>query len=79
MKLLFIMLPIFCSGCSVVNVVSEDVFDSLNDFRDTEVSRLVKYIDDDKSLSERDRNTFRIKLEHFDESLGALKKNSEKN
>ena len=67
------MLPIFCSGCSVVNIVSEDVFDSLKDFRDTEVPKLVKYIEEDQNLSERDKNTFRIKLRQYDDILKSIK------
>ena len=73
MRYVFLIAVLFCSGCSSVNVVSKDVFYSLNEFRDTEVKKLIDYIENDPNLTERDRNTFRVKLESFDGSLKVIK------
>lgn len=63
----------FNTGCGSVNVVDSNVYYSLNEFRETEIVKLVNYIEQDQNLSIRDKNTFRIKLKNFDESLDKLK------
>ena len=70
---ILLMCLFLSSGCGTVNVVDDDVYYSLNDFRDKEIVRLIDYIEQDQNLSIRDKNTFRTKLENFDESLGRLK------
>lgn len=61
----------FLSGCASTKF--EDEWMMIEDFRKKEISKMVNYIENDSSLTRRDKNTFGIKLKQYDENLEKIR------
>ena len=73
MKIILLMaLILSLTGCSSTKDL-ETSFSSLERFRERQVSKLVKYIENDQSLSGREKNTFNTELKEFDENLKKIR------
>lgn len=70
-KILILILMMFLSGCASTKF--EDEWMMIEDFRKKEISKMVNYIENDPSLTRRDKNTFGIKLKQYDENLEKIR------
>ena len=71
--ILMSIFSLFTFGCNSTDELPY-IVSSLERFREKQVPRLVKYMENDLDLSKRDINTFYSDLENFDSNLEKLKK-----
>lgn len=75
MRIIFlIILGTFLFGCKSVEDQSKDDLILLLHFMDKYIPRLEEYIEKDKSLSIRDKNTFKVELSDFKERRSKFNK-----
>ena len=72
--ILLIILSLFLFGCKSVEDQSKDDLILLLHFMDKYTPRLEKYIEKDQSLSNRDKNTFKVELSDFKERRSKFNK-----
>ena len=64
---------LFTSGCTSTNSELKDAVSSLDEFSKKYHDQMVEYIENDPVLTRRDKNTFFIKLQNYNESLEKIK------
>lgn len=76
MKVIFliVILSSFLFGCKSVEDQSKDDLILLLHFMDKYTTKLEKYIEKDKNLSIRDKNTFKVELSDFKERRSKFNK-----
>lgn len=70
-KFLIVFLLLMLNGCSSTKF--QDSISSLDDFSKKYHCKMIEYIEKDKSLSIRDKNTFYIELKNYNEHLEKIK------